>query len=308
MHLTDRQPQQCSVTVFNKLLLHAPFPYLLTASHTNATFIACKLVRRNEPRTRIPRQIHLKLLCVSFLYTINIGISNASLGLVTLPVHQAIRATSPVITVLLAKVLVTHMSKRYGLKTYSSLLPIVAGVLLTTYGGRYNATPYGLLLTIFGAVLAVAKTIAMNILLRNAQFNLHPIELLSILSSYAGAQAILWAIWNGEPGVILEIAPRNMWFAILLSINTAMAAVLNIVSLDANRRSGPLAMAITANLKQVVLLIGSLEGELRGGQVVLGTFLTVVGSAWYAYSRFQDQQDQHSTATRMLPKCRGDGT
>ena len=200
----------------------------------------------------------------------------------TLPVHQAIRATSPVITVMLANLLPKHNSERSDFTTYLRLFPIVTGVVLATYGGRYNASLWGLLLTMIGAILAVTKTMATNSLLRNTELNLHPIELLSILSPYAGAQAFLWAIFSGELSVVFQVAPGGVWFAILFLVNTAMAAVLNIVSFDANRRNGPLAMAITANLKQVVLLAVPWGGEFPGAAVVLGTSLTFIGSIWYA--------------------------
>jgi hypothetical protein len=227
---------------------------------------------------------------------------------VTLPAHQAIRATSPVLTVLLANLLPKHNSERSNLTTYLRLFPIVTGVILATYGGRYNANLWGLLLTMIGAILAVTKTIATNSLLRNTKVSLHPIELLSILSPYAGAQAFLWAIFSGELSVVTQVAPEGVWFVILFLVNTAMAAVLNIVSFDANRRNGPLAMAITANLKQVVLLAVPWDGEFPGAAVILGTSLTFIGSIWYAYVRLQEKEDQHSAAMRALPQHRRDDT
>jgi drug/metabolite transporter (DMT)-like permease len=274
----------------------------------SSAFIACKLISRDKRKTPLHQQAHLKLLCFSFLYTINIGISNASLGLVTVPVHQAIRATSPALTVLLANALPTHLSMRFSWTTYLTLLPIVAGVILATYGGRYDASLWGLLLTVIGAFLAVTKTIATNILLRNTELSMHPIELLSILSPYAAAQALLWAIWNGELSRIMKIAPESRWLAILVLVNTAMAAALNIVSFEANRRSGPLAMAITANLKQVILLAVPLEGELPGVAVILGTSLTAASSVWHVRVRSQDKESQQSTAVGLLPNRPSDRT
>lgn len=228
--------------------------------------------------------------------------------MVALPVHQAIRATSPVLTLLLANALPTHMSMRFSWTIYLTLVPIVAGVILATYGGHYDASLWGLLLTVIGAVLAVTKTIATNVLLRNTELGVHPIELLSILLPHATAQALLWAIWNGELGVIMKIAPGSRWLAILVLVNTAMAATLNIVSLEANRRSGPLAMAITANLKQVILLAVPLEGELPGAAVILGTSLTVVGSVWHVHVRSQEKEDQQPIAFGLLQNRPSDRT
>lgn len=159
-----------------------------------------------------------------------------------------------------------------------------------------------------GAVLAVTKTVATNVLLQGNESNLHPIELLTILSPFAAAQALLFSVWSGEFSLIMRNAPESKWLALVVLINSAMAAALNIFSFEANRRSGPLAMAIIANLKQVLLLAMPLGGKLPGPAVVCGTALTVVGSMWYARVQSRDKRDHQSNATRILPQHHGDRT
>ena len=289
--------------MFNKIILETPCPYLLTASHAIATFIGCQLSHLDQNRTHIQLQSHIKLLCFSLLYTVNVGISNASLGLVTLPVHQAIRATSPVLTALLALVIpAASTQKPRGFKSCRILLPIVAGVLLATHSGRYDATPYGLVLTLIGALLAVVKTIATNVLLRDNQLDLHPMELLRILSPYAGAQALSWAIWNGEHEIFRNAVRKDIWLALKLLVNAAMAALLNFTSFEANKQCGPLAMAVTANLKQVILLALPLTGQIPSKQVVLGTLMTVGGSIWYASAQMEDGRRKTPSIQSILPE------
>ena len=94
---------------------------------------------------------------------------------------------------------------------------------------------------------------------------------------------------------------KDKWLAILLPLNAVMAAFLNIVSFEANKQCGPLAMAIIANLKQVILLAVPLNGQAPGRQVILGTLLTVGGSLWYANARTQDEQAKRSRPVSVLP-------
>jgi hypothetical protein len=198
------------------------------------------------------------------------------------------------------------MSVRSNWTTNVTLLPIVAGALLATYGERYDASCRGFLLTLIGAVLAVVKTIATNVLVHKSDSSVPPIELLSILSPLAAAQALLWAIWTGEISGVMKSTLGSKWVVILV-LDTAMAAALNIASFEANRRGGPLAMAIAANVKQVLLLAVPLGGKLPGPTVVCGTALTVVGSVRYAHVQSRNRRDLEPTVARMLPHHHHDG-
>lgn len=86
---------------------------------------------------------------------------------------------------------------------------------------------------------------------------------------------------------------------LLLLLNVLTALLLNIVSLDANRRVGPLGITIAGNVKQVLLivvmggLVGQGEGEVRMGSTgkqelrwwrwigVGGVLATFGGSIWW---------------------------
>lgn len=51
--------------------------------------------------------------------------------MVSIPFHQVVRATTPLVTTILYRVL---FSRTYSWATYVSLAPIVLGVALATYG------------------------------------------------------------------------------------------------------------------------------------------------------------------------------
>ena len=97
-----------SLTLYNKaILIHFPFPYTLTAVHALCGAIGTFLwLRRTSTSSASistgPKQLEYShhdwpsvsggqmvvLLLFSFLYTINIVVSNASLKLVTVPVSR----------------------------------------------------------------------------------------------------------------------------------------------------------------------------------------------------------------------------
>jgi drug/metabolite transporter (DMT)-like permease len=71
----------------------------------------------------------LILVAFSSLYTINIAVSNLSLNLVTVPLHQVVRSTTPLFTILIS---ILMFGKSYLFQTYMSLVPVVIGVCLAT--------------------------------------------------------------------------------------------------------------------------------------------------------------------------------
>ena len=73
--------------------------------------------------------------------------------MVSIPFHQVVRSTTPLLTTILYRVL---FSRTYSWATYRSLAPIVLGVALATYGD-YSFTTLGFLVTFLGVVLGALK-------------------------------------------------------------------------------------------------------------------------------------------------------
>ncbi|KAF5384186.1 hypothetical protein D9615_003258 [Tricholomella constricta] len=152
-----------SLTLYNKsLLINFPFPYTLSALHALCGSIGTFILVRtgSSPVPRLNAHETLILLAFSGLYTVNIIVSNVSLGLVTVPFHQVVRASTPLFTILFSALILGTRSSRTKLL---ALLPVVAGVGFATYGDYYF-TPWGFFLTLLGTVLASLKTIFTNFL------------------------------------------------------------------------------------------------------------------------------------------------
>lgn len=79
-----------SLTLYNKfVLVRFPFPYTLTALHALCGAVGGYILMERgvfEPRT-LSTSENAVLVAFSVLYTVNIAVSNLSLGLVTVPVR-----------------------------------------------------------------------------------------------------------------------------------------------------------------------------------------------------------------------------
>ncbi|KAG6841052.1 hypothetical protein C0991_002261 [Blastosporella zonata] len=224
------------LTLYNKsLLISFPFPYTLSALHALCGSIGSLILVRagSTPVPKLNFHETLILLAFSSLYTINIIVSNLSLGLVTVPFHQVVRAATPLFTILFSALI---LGIRSSPKKLVALLPVVAGVGFATYGDYYF-TPWGFILTLFGTVLASLKTIYTNFLqVRTSSVRLSkeapsgvekhpvtpisplryttlppltPLHLLYLLSPLAFLQSTFLAQYSGELGRVQEYMFRQ---------------------------------------------------------------------------------------------------
>ncbi|ERS98562.1 hypothetical protein HMPREF1624_05347 [Sporothrix schenckii ATCC 58251] len=304
-----------ALTIYNKLILGKfPHPWLLTALHTGSASIGCYILRMRGTITRTPLdwREEMTLLAFSVLFTINIAISNVSLAMVSVPFHQIMRSTTPVITVAAYRVL---FGRAYSTETYLSLVPIVLGVGMTTYG-EYYFTLAGFVLTLLGVVLAVAKTIATNRIMTGS-LKLSPMETLLRLSPLAFFQALLIAWASGElsgamagaagaaaaasspagsAAVVARVVARAVGdspvsMALALLGNGVLAFALNVSSFTANKAAGALTMTVCGNVKQcLTVLLGIVFFNVTIGFTNgVGMLVSLAGAAWYSFVELQSK-------------------
>lgn len=308
-----------ALTIFNKVVLGKfPFPYTLTAVHAFSGTVGCFVLLRMGffKLSRLTTSENMILVLFSFLFTINIAISNVSLGLVTVPLHQIIRATTPLFAITMNVFL---DEAKYSFYTYMSLLLVVAGVGFSTFGDYY-CTPLGFVLTLLGAFLAAVKTVVANKML-TGRLRLGPLELLYRMLPLAFIQTIVYGYVSGEIPTIMRAAnfasdlmpltPRadspnfvldNMMI-IKLALNGLIAFALNIVSFTANKNTSALTMTVAGNVKQVTTIVLSIVFFNLAVNLVnaFGIALTFAGGAWYAKVELDRKQASGPVATG-LPK------
>lgn len=257
------------------------------------------------------------VLLYSSLYAANIAVSNASLGLVSVPFHQIIRSTCPLFTLVLSFWL---LSKRPQAASILALVPVVAGAALSCLG-EMSFTSTGFLLTVLGTLLAAVKTVTTNLLqggrakgasvtangpepeqagnttrlqrkIKQNAFRFTALQLLEVMSPLACVQCLLVSYMTGELQQAIHrlVRPAGglntpvQWSLLfLLAGNGFIAFLLNVVSFNTNRVAGPLTMTVVGNFKQVVTIL--LAVQLYHLHVALinavGIFVALAGTAWY---------------------------
>lgn len=173
----------------------------------------------------------------------------------------------------------------YSNMTYLTLIPTILGVALATYGD-YEHTTLGFNLTLLGTFLAALKTVATNYIQTSSFLRLSPYEILFFLSPLAFVESSFTAWSNGEVSTFFtdSFPTLDPLHTLAIILNAGLAFSLNVISFEANRRTGALTMTVAANVKQILTVaLGILFFHFAlGFGNVLGIALTLLGGAWYA--------------------------
>ncbi|KAG9042255.1 UAA transporter [Tulasnella sp. UAMH 9824] len=123
---------------------------------------------------------------------------------------------------------------------------------------------------------------------------LHPLDLLMRISPLVFVQCLFYA-WDRaavHKGPGLEGWSQQS-ANVLLLIGT-IAFLLNIVSLTANQKNGPLTMTVAANLKQVVTILLAMymfHPTITPADTI-GIALTLAGGAWYGALDYEEKKNR----------------
>ncbi|KAF9083517.1 UAA transporter [Mortierella sp. AD031] len=294
-----------SLTIYNKAILstfHFSFPWTLTGIHTLCSGLGALTMARLgyfTPATLGERE-NMVMLMFSFLYTLNIAISNVSLNEVSVAFHQVVRAMTPVFTIAIS---VVFLAKRYSGRTYLSLLPLLMGVYMATVGD-YSYTAMGFFLTVLGTVLAATKTVVTN-RIQVGRLQLHPLDLLLRMSPLAFVQTVIFSWMKGELDDVVSFCQTDMSWKLVLAllVNGIIAFFLNYVSFTANKKTSALTMTVAANVKQVLSIVVAVTvfnttiGFLNG----LGIMITLFGGACYSYVEWSEKNQRARPMTPAFP-------
>ncbi|KAK5175775.1 uncharacterized protein LTR77_000915 [Saxophila tyrrhenica] len=274
-----------ALTLSNKAVLgKARFPWLLTTLHTGATSIGCFVLFGfgSLKLTHLTSRENLTLVAFSFLFTINIAISNVSLAAVSVPFHQIMRSTCPIATIFIYRVV---YARTYSNATYLSMIPLILGVALAT-AGDYYCTLSGFTLTVLGVLLSAIKTVATNRLMTGS-LALSAMEVLLRMSPLATIQCVLYAFLTGEVDRFRSAYASGEFsnsFGTALLANAVIAFALNVTSFQTNKVAGALTMTVCGNVKQVLTIgLGIVLFNVKVGWLnALGTVVTIAGAIWYS--------------------------
>ncbi|KAF9363934.1 UAA transporter [Mortierella sp. NVP85] len=294
-----------SLTIYNKAILstfHFGFPWTLTGIHTLCSGVGALVMAKMGYFTpaQLGERENMVMLMFSFLYTLNIAISNVSLNEVSVAFHQVVRAMTPVFTIAIS---LLFLGKRYSFMTYVSLMPLLLGVYMATVGD-YSYTAMGFFLTVLGTVLAATKTVVTN-RIQVGRLQLHPLDLLLRMSPLAFVQTVIFSWMKGELDEMVMFCKMSMSYKLVLAlfVNGVIAFFLNYVSFTANKKTSALTMTVAANVKQVLSIVVAVTvfnttiNFLNG----MGIIITLAGGAFYSYVELREKNQRARPLTPAFP-------
>jgi len=276
------------VTIMNKAAfakVDFNYPYALSTIHMACNVVGSQLYfllsRSQKPKLVEPSN-RRSIFIFSVIFSLNIAIGNTSLSHVSVNFNQVCRALVPGVVMAIG---ILYYGDSYTYKRKLAVAPIVLGVALSFYGDM-SFTAVGAAYTAFCVLLAALKSVAANKLL-TGDLKLQEMDLLYKMCPFALLQIGSLALLSGEVTEIIErwdvIAATPAPQVVLLS--GFLSFTLNVSSLIANKVSSALTLSISANVKQVGLVVfstmffGDTVTFLNG----LGITIVLCGSAVYGY-------------------------
>jgi len=275
-----------------------------------------------------------KLGIFSVLFNVNIWLSNVTLNMVSMAMHQVIRALIPACTVVFSYLI---LKKTYSKNILFSLVIIFVGVLTYAVKGEVDYSLFGLFLTFVGCMTAALKGVLTNLFMVG-DLKLHPLDLVTYTSTFSAIQLFVIVSFTGEltealgklgfgEGAIIrsayltnELLAEQSEAAIegvtipteegethllirLLILNGVGAFFLNVASFSANKATSPLVMNIGGIVKQILSIILAIIVFHTPVTMMtcLGVGITMLGIVYYSRESFKQKQISAEAARSNLP-------
>eukprot|EP01066_Platyproteum_vivax_P016264 Platyproteum_vivax@DN7066_c0_g1_i2.p1 len=283
------------ITLYSKavfLKYNFPYPLIMTTIHMVFTALGvnvCGWIGIFEVKP-LSDSAWRTMMWFSILFTVNIWLSNATLMAVSVNLHQVVRTTIPIFTIIISYF---FFHKSYPWTLLPPILVVILGVVATVKG-EVNFEWFGFFFTIMGSVAAATKAIVTQ-QSQVGSAGLSSFDMLRALCPLAAAQMIFLAYMLGEVDALLADKSVSMAHAFHLCNLGMVAFFLNFSSFKASGITQPLTMNIAGNVKQVLTSVLALTffGGVVSGWFIIGLAGAVGGGFWYSY-QLQKIKEQNS--------------
>lgn len=283
------------VLLLNKYLLTSTGfdnPVFLTACHMSACVVIGLMVSATGMMTVASiksRKQLTKVVVLAAIFCGTIVLGNASLKYIPVSFNQAIGATTPFFTAILAYMMQGSRESRW---TYLSLVPIALGVVVAS-GGEPAFSVLGFSCCLAATALRALKSVVQSIIMSDPAEKLDPMSLLL----YMSAVSLLFLVPMAallEPGCTqqaLALIGKDHGFAWWLLSNSSLAYAVNLTNFLVTKYTSALTLQVLGNAKGVVaafisVLVFANTVTLTG---CLGYGITVGGVFMYSESKRQSK-------------------
>ncbi|KAG8067003.1 hypothetical protein GUJ93_ZPchr0005g16300 [Zizania palustris] len=246
------------VLLLNKFLLLTygfRYPVFLTACHMSACALLSYAAVAASSSRAAPLRSRGQLARVAVLSAVfcaSVVAGNVSLRYLPVSFNQAVGATTPFFTAVLAYAVA---ARREACATYAALIPVVAGVVIAT-GGEPSFHLFGFIMCISATTARALKTVLQGILLSSEEEKLNSMDLLRYMAP-AAVILLIPATLIMERDVLSMVAmlaredPSFIW---ILLCNSSLAYFVNLTNFLVTKHTSPLTLQVLGNAKGAVAL------------------------------------------------------
>ncbi|KAL4523907.1 hypothetical protein Ndes2526B_g08135 [Nannochloris sp. 'desiccata'] len=278
------------VLLLNKYLLSIygfRYPAFLTLCHMLACSLMSYALAASQTVTLQPvksKQQFYKIATLAIIFCITVVLGNVSLRFIPVSFNQALGATTPAFTAILAVIMLGHQESR---GVYLSLIPVVIGIVIAS-----GAEPMFNIIGFAAALCATAgralKSVLQGIMLSDSSEKMDSLSLLLYMAPVAAA-ALVPVVLYFEPTALANalILGRSGGFWLLLLFNSFLAYFVNLTNFLVTKYTSALTLQVLGNAKGVVAVVISVLCFRNPVTIysMLGYAITVFGVVLYSQAK-----------------------
>lgn len=228
------------------------------------------------------RKQFTKIASLALIFCITVVLGNVSLKFIPVSFNQALGATTPAFTAVLAAVMLGHRETR---QVYMSLIPVVVGIVIAS-----GAEPMFNIIGFAAALTATAgralKSVLQGIMLSDNSEKMDSMSLLMYMAPVAGAALVPVTIIF-EPLALSEAfrLGQHGGFWLLLLFNSLLAYFVNLTNFLVTKHTSALTLQVLGNAKGVVAVVMSVLCFKNPVTFysIMGYMITVCGVVLYSH-------------------------
>nr|CAG4716883.1 unnamed protein product [Naegleria fowleri] len=240
------------------------FPVILSLSHMVMSWILSSLAIEYYKRKAVEKseieeyeispEVKKELWLYIGIFILNIIYGNISVFRTSLHMSQIVRSTVPIFVLVLSYLFMGTTTSIYKVLI---VITVIIGVILTVLH-NVEITISDLVVLLIGNLFAALKTTLTNKSLKS--YKIHPLVLIKFVAPFASLGMLCIALFNGEVWSLSKRYHQVEWWKGygFVFITSVLSFFLNTTNFVANKTTSPLTMSLTANLKQVLIVVVSL--------------------------------------------------
>ncbi|ESR38231.1 hypothetical protein CICLE_v10029901mg [Citrus x clementina] len=284
------------VILLNKYLLSSygfKYPIFLTLCHMMAcsllSYVAVAWLKVAPMQHLKSRKQFFKISALGIIFCLSVVGGNVSLKYLPVSFNQAVGATTPFFTAVLAYLMTL---KREGWLTYVTLVPVVTGVIIAS-GGEPSFHLFGFIMCISATAARALKTVLQGILLSSEGEKLNSMNLLMYMAPVAAIFLLPAALIMEKDvvGITIALARQDVEFLWYLMFNSSLAYFVNLTNFLVTKHTSALTLQVLGNAKGAVAVVVSILIFRNPVSVtgMAGYTLTVIGVILYNEAKRQSK-------------------